>query len=175
MIVIRKHLQPLFQQLRYQVLHFLRGSSRPCRRHRKYLDREGWVFGATQIEVGKCSSNDHGKKKEESDRPFPYRKSGKVDALLGVSFFLEIRFVNLEVVHWTAAFLPATRTCCPSLRRCAPSATISSPGCSPFAMVASSLSVRSTLTNREETVDVFLLSTQTPGPWPRSVIEPRGT
>src|SRR5260370_12114334 len=120
MIVISKLLHPLFKRLRYQVLHFLRGSARPCRRHRKYLDREGWVFGATQIEVGKCSSNDHGKKKEESVRQFPYRKGGKVDALLGVSFFLEIRFVNLEVVHVTPAFLPPTQPSFPPLISFAP-------------------------------------------------------
>src|SRR5262249_26791409 len=128
-----------------------------------------------QLEVGKCSSNDHGKKKEESDGTLPYRESGKVDALPGVLFFLQTRFLNLEIAHWIAAFASATMTRCPSLRRCAPTATISSPGCSPFATVASSLSVRSTLTNRKETVDVFLLTTHTPGPRPRSVMDAIGT
>src|SRR6516162_8078931 len=170
MVVISKLLHPLFKRLRYQVLHFPRSSAWPCR-----LDREGWVLGATQLKVGKCSSNDHCKKKEKSDGTFAYRESRKVDSLLGVRFFLEIRFLSLETAHWIAAFASATRTRCPSLRRCAPRATISSPGCSPFATVASSLSVRSTFTDRKETVDVALLSTQTPGPWPRSVIEARGT
>src|SRR5712671_5611659 len=138
MVVISKLLHPLFQRLRYQVLHLLRGCARPCRRHRKELDREGWVFGAAQLEIGKRPGNDHCKKKEEGDGTFPYRERRQIDALLRIPLLLEAWFPDLEVAHWIDPFWSARRTCCPSPRTCALSATTSSPGFTPSARTASS-------------------------------------
>src|SRR6266478_5706756 len=175
MVVISKLLHPLFQRLRYQVLHLLRGCARPCRRHRKDLDREAWIFGAAQLEIGKRPGNDHCKKKEEGDGTFPYRERRKIEALLRIPLLLETWSPELEVAHWMDPFASARRTCCPSLRRCAPSATTSSPGFTPSARTASSSPKRSTLTGRNETVEVFVFNAQTPGPLPRSIMEAIGT
>src|SRR6266404_6460948 len=112
MVVVSKFLQPLFQWLCHQVLHFLCGCARPCRCYCKYFDREDRLFGAAQLKVGKSSGKDHCQKKEESDGAFPHRECRKVDALCGVPFLLKIRF---QFTHLVATFSSETRTCCPSL------------------------------------------------------------
>ena len=146
-IVPAQLLHALFERLRDQVLHLLRGCARPHRGDRQILDREGRILGPAEprerIDPGKDDRNDQ----EQGDCPLPNRERGQIEA-----------------AHLSAASVAATRTSSPSCRRCPPRATIRLPGVTPAPRIARSLSSRSTCTGRKETDEALRLSTQTPGP-----------
>src|SRR5207247_11323199 len=71
-IVVAPFLHALLQRFGNEVLHLLCRRSGPHRCNGKHLDRESWVFCASQFQEGKDASSNDRNEQEQSDRLFAH-------------------------------------------------------------------------------------------------------
>ena len=110
MVVVGEFLHPLFERVRYEILHLLGSRARPCCGDRKDLDREVGIFRSPQLEIGEGSSDDDRDQEEERDRSLSDGQRGKVQAAFRVAILLKIGCLEFEFIHRIAALWSSTRT-----------------------------------------------------------------
>src|SRR5262249_21322244 len=143
-------LHPFLERLGNEILHLLRGGTRPGRGDSQHLDGERRVLGATELEESIGARSSDGDDEEQGDGALAHRQGGEVEA--------GPRAATLSSAMWTRS---------PSCRRWAPSATMRSPALMPLTMAVSSAS-RRTCTALRDTDDDWGSTTHTPPDWPSS-------
>ena len=98
-VVVLEFLHPLFERIRHEVLHLLRGGAWPCGNNGECFHREWRIFGTSQAEVRKHPDRGEGDDQEQRDGSFADGERGKIEAF-----------------HCIAACSVAARTRSPSCR-----------------------------------------------------------